>query len=57
MDIIKGTLAYWKIFLHDVLAIVDQLGLPTLFSTLSCADFRWNKLISIRSKPGLVLPG
>ena len=27
--------------------MVKQLGLPTFFMTLSCADLRWNELISI----------
>lgn len=44
---IKGTPAYWKKFLLEVLAMVKQLGLPTFFMTLSCADLRWNELISI----------
>ena len=49
MNTIKGTHAYWKKFLHEVLAMVKQLGLPTFFMTLSCADLRWNELISIIS--------
>ena len=31
MDTIKGTPAYWKRFLFEVLAMVKQLGLPTFF--------------------------
>ena len=27
--------------------MVKQLGTPTFFLTLSCADLRWNELISI----------
>ena len=50
MNAIKGTSAYWKKFLHEVLAMVKQLGIPTFFLTLSCADLRWNELISIISK-------
>ena len=50
MNTIKGTPAYWKKFLHEVLVMVKQLGLPTFFLTLSCADLRWNELISIISK-------
>ena len=38
MNAIKGAPAYWKKFLHEVLAIVKQLGIPTFFLTLSCAD-------------------
>ena len=50
MNLIKGNPAYWKKFLSEVLAMVKQLGLSTYFLTLSCADLRWNKLISIMSK-------
>ena len=32
---VKGSPAYWKQFLYDVLAMVRQLGLPTYFLTLS----------------------
>uniref|UniRef100_A0A7M5V9S6 ATP-dependent DNA helicase n=2 Tax=Clytia hemisphaerica TaxID=252671 RepID=A0A7M5V9S6_9CNID len=47
MSTIKGTPAYWKKFQQEVLAMVKQLGPPTFFNTLSCADLRWNELISI----------
>ena len=40
MNTIKGTPAYWKKFLHEILAMVKQLGLPTFFLILSCADLR-----------------
>ena len=40
MNTVKGTPAYWKIFLFEVLAMVKQLGLSTFFLTLSCADLR-----------------
>ena len=50
MNPIKGTPAYWKRFLFEVLAMVKQLGLPTYFMTLSCADLRWYELLSIISK-------
>ena len=49
MTAVKGTPAYWKKFLQEVLAMVKQLGLPTFFMTLSCADLRWNDLINIIS--------
>ena len=39
MNAIKGTPAYWKKFLHEVMAMVKQLGIQTFFLTLSCADF------------------
>ena len=47
MSSIKGTSAYWKKKLHQFLAMVKQLGTPVFFLTLSCADLRWNELISI----------
>ena len=47
MSPIKGTPAYWKKLLHQVLAMVKQLGTSTFFLTLSCADLGWNELISI----------
>ena len=50
MNSVKGTPAYWKHFLCDVLAMVKQLGLPTYFLTLSCADLRWNELLTIIAK-------
>ena len=51
MNTIKRTSAYWKKFLHEVLAMVTQLGMPTFFLSLPCADLRWNELISIIPKP------
>ena len=47
MSSIKGAPAYWKKILHQLLAMVKQLGTPTFFLTLSCADLRQNELISI----------
>ena len=47
MSSIKGTPAYWKNVFHQVLAMVKKLGTATFFLTLSCADLRWNELISI----------
>ena len=50
MSSVKGTPAYWKQFLYDVLAMVKQLGIPTYFLTLSCADLRWEELPYIINK-------
>ena len=47
MSQIRGTPAYWKRFQSEVLAMVKQLGCPTFFLTLSCADLRWNELVEI----------
>ena len=40
MSSVKGTSAYWKQFLYDVLDMVKQLGTPKYFLTFSCADLR-----------------
>lgn len=34
---VKVTPVYWKVFM-GAQAIIKQLGIPTYFSTLSCAD-------------------
>ena len=34
----------------EVLAMVKQLGIPTFFMTLSCANLRWNKSVQIIAK-------
>ena len=39
MSTTKGTPAYWKKFLYEVLAMIKQLGLAKFFITLSYADF------------------
>ena len=50
MSSVKGTPAYWKQFLHEVLAMVKQLGIPTYFLTLPYADLRWDELPYIINK-------
>jgi len=50
MNNVKGSPAYWKHMLSDVLAMVKQLGLPSFFLTLSCADLRWDELVLVISK-------
>ena len=50
MTNVKGTPTYWKQFLLEVLVMVQQLGVPTYFLTLSCADLRWNELPYIINK-------
>ena len=50
MNTLKRTPAYWNRFQLEVLAIIKQLGLPTFFITLSCADLRWHELIEIIHK-------
>ena len=50
MNSINGTLACWKKFLFDILAMVKQLGVLTFFMTLSSADLKWNELVLIINK-------
>ena len=47
---IPGTPPYWQRFMYEVVAMVKQLGIPTWFMTLSCADLRWPELFQIISK-------
>ena len=47
MNSTKGTPAYWKTFLNEFLVMVKRLGLPMLNLILSCADLRWNELVSL----------
>ena len=44
---IPGTPPYWQKFMYDILAMVKQLGIPTWFMTLSCADLSWPELFQI----------
>ena len=50
MNSVKGTPAYWKQFLYDVLAMVKQLAISTYFLTLSCADLTQEELPYIINK-------
>ena len=43
---IPGTPPYWQKFMYEVVAMVKQLGIPTWFMTLSCADLRWPGVVS-----------
>jgi len=47
---IPGTPPYWQKFMYEVVAMVKQLGIPTWFMTLSCADLRWPELFHIIAK-------
>ena len=44
---IPGTPPYWQKFMYEVIAMVKQLGIPTWFMRLSCADLRWPELFQI----------
>ena len=50
MNQIRGTPAYWKRLQYEVLAMIKQLGCPTFFLTLSCADLKWKEKPEIISK-------
>ena len=45
MKNIRGTAAYWKNALLDLLAMLKSLGPPTLFITLSANDCHWPELV------------
>ena len=47
LRVLPGTPPYWQKFMYEVVAIVKQLGIPTWFMTLSCADLRWPELFQI----------
>ena len=47
---IPGSPPYWQKFMYEVVAMVKQLGIPTWFMTLSCADLRWPELFQIISR-------
>ena len=49
MNHIKGTPAFWKRFQGEVFAMIRQLGCPTFFLTLSCADLHWEELVFLVS--------
>ena len=44
---IPGSPPYWQKFMYEVIAMVQQLGIPTWFMTLSCADLRWHEVVHI----------
>ncbi|XP_078375419.1 uncharacterized protein LOC144658809 isoform X2 [Oculina patagonica] len=47
---IPGSPPYWQKFMYEAIAMVQQLGIPTWFMTLSCADLRWPELFQILSR-------
>ena len=42
---VRGSPAYWQNELYDVLAMLQSLGIPTWFLTLSAADLHWPEMI------------
>ena len=41
---IRGTAMYYQDTKKKLMATLRQKGTPTLFTTLSCAEFEWNEL-------------
>lgn len=52
---VSGTNAYWNRAKDDLKSIITQLGAPTIFWTLSCADFHWPEFHSLFSINGEML--
>ena len=47
---ITGTNAYWARIKEDLKTTIKQVGAPTIFFTLSCADFHWPEFHSMISE-------
>ncbi len=43
---IRGSPQYWQQRLKDLFGMNRQLGFPTFFVTLSCADLRWKEFVN-----------
>jgi len=46
---LRGTRSYWKQRCSELIQMVRQLGTPTIFFTLSAADYHWPDLFKILS--------
>lgn len=46
---LRGTRAYWRQRCSELIQMVRQLGTPTIFFTLSAADYHWPDLFRILS--------
>jgi hypothetical protein len=44
---VRGTPAYWEKTMKDLLAMVQQLGIPTWFCSFSAADRRWPEMTTV----------
>ncbi|CAF4087229.1 unnamed protein product, partial [Rotaria sordida] len=42
---VRGSPQYWHQRLKDLFGMTRQLGFPTFFITLSCADLRWKEFV------------
>ena len=49
---VSGTNAYWNRAKDDLKAIITQVGAPTIFWTLSCAEFHWPEFHNLFSNNG-----
>ncbi|CAF4292043.1 unnamed protein product, partial [Rotaria sordida] len=46
LQLVRGSPQYWHQRLKDLFGMTRQLGFPTFFITLSCADLRWKEFIN-----------
>ena len=56
MKNIRGTVAYWKDVLFNLIAMIKNLGSPSLFITLSAYDYHWAELANTLNVPIDQLP-
>ena len=52
---VSGTNAYWNRAKDDLESIITQVGAPTIFWTLSCAEFHWPEFHRLFSSNGETL--
>lgn len=52
---LKGTKAFWHQRASELKDMVEQLGLPTIFLTLSCADGHWTDLFRLLTEKDVSL--
>ncbi|CAF1332401.1 unnamed protein product [Rotaria sordida] len=45
LQCVRGSPQYWHQRLKDLFGMTRQLGFPTFFITLSCADLRWKEFV------------
>lgn len=46
-DKVRSSPEYWKVEKQNLMAMIGQLGIPTLFVTISAAETKWKELIII----------
>ena len=51
---VTGTNAYWNDVKRKLKATINQVGVPTIFWTLSCAEFHWPEFHSFFSDDELM---